>query len=153
MTSSSLHWKKNFRDLGLEFSLGIVEMREGLRFVGLSFVTSSPGQWAEIVAQTLVVFLAGIWSCRGLDRLPGLSGAKVIVERPLILQGFPRELVAIPIINFCLFCHNFWTRNARKSIKPSKDSYCSLESKKVSATKSARLVFFLQFKLQVFTRL
>jgi len=33
-----------------------------------------------------------------------------------------------------------WTRNARKSIKPSKDSYCSLESKRLWATKSAQLI-------------
>ena len=38
--------------------------------------------------------------------------------------------MGIPLIIFCLYFHNFWTRNARKSIKPSKDSYWSLESKK-----------------------
>jgi len=33
-------------------------------------MTSSPGQWAEIVAQNLVVFWAGIWIFRALDGLP-----------------------------------------------------------------------------------
>jgi len=45
--------KKNFWDLGLWMSprFGYV-----LLFFGYSFMTSSPGQWAEIVAQSLVVF-------------------------------------------------------------------------------------------------
>jgi len=37
--------------------------------------------------------------------------------------------VGISLINFWLFCHNFWTRNGRTSIKPSKDTYYSLQSK------------------------
>ena len=65
-----------------------------------------------------------------LDRLPGIAGAQVMAERLQILQEIHRELVGILLINFCLFCLNFWTRSARKSIKRSKDSYCSLGSKK-----------------------
>ena len=42
----------------------------------------------------------------------------------------------ISLINFCLFCPNFWTRNVRKSIKPFKVLYSSLESKKFWTTKS-----------------
>jgi len=37
-----------------------------------------------------------------------------------ILQKFPRELAGSSLIKFCLFGHNFGTRYARKSIKPSK---------------------------------
>jgi len=29
------------------------------------------------------------------------------------------DIVGILLMNFCLFCYDFWTRNARKSIKPS----------------------------------
>ena len=112
-----------------------LEWKEVLLIFGYSFMTSSPVKWAEIVAQTLVVFQAGIWSCRDLDRLPRVSCARVMTERPLILYGFPRESVGIPLNNYCLFCHNFWTRNARKSNKPSKDSYCSLELKKTLSHK------------------
>ena len=93
-------------------------------------MTSSPGQWAEIVAQSFVVFQAGIWSCRGLDRLPSVSGAQVRARRPQIIEDMAEQVQGISLVNFCLFCHNFWTRNARKSIKPSEDSYCNLESKK-----------------------
>ena len=39
------------------------------------------------------------------------------------------EFQGISLINIRLFCHNFSTRNATKSIEPSKDSYYSLESK------------------------
>ena len=63
-----------------------------------------------------------------------------MAERPLIWQEIPRELVGIPLINICLVCLNVRTRNARKSIKPSKNTYCSLESKNLWATKSAWLV-------------
>jgi len=36
--------------------------------------------------------------------------------------------LGISLNNSRLFCHNFLTRNATKSIKPSKNSYYSLES-------------------------
>ena len=39
--------------------------------------------------------------------------------------------MGISLINIWLFCHNFWARNVGKSIKPSKDSYCSLESNEI----------------------
>jgi len=48
--------KKNFWDLGLQISVGIVRMRVGFDFFGYSFMTSSPAQWAKMVAQILVVF-------------------------------------------------------------------------------------------------
>ena len=47
---------------------------------------------------------------------------------------------AIALINFCLFCHNFWDRTARKSINPSNDSSCSLESKKTLSHKISSIV-------------
>jgi len=36
----------------------------------------------------------------------------------------------ISVISIWLFCHNFWTRNATKSLMPSKDSYYGLNSNK-----------------------
>ena len=55
-------------------------------FFVCSIMTSSPGKRARIVAQSLVVFQAGIWSCRGLDRLPSVSGAQVKARRPQIIE-------------------------------------------------------------------
>ena len=104
----------------------------------------------DVIAQTMSGFmcLKFVWilGCRlirvfrALDRLPSVSDAKVMSKRPHFFQELPRGLVEISLINFCLFFHKFWTRNARKSIKPPKDSYCSLESTKFWATKSGRLV-------------
>ena len=54
-------------------------------FFGFPFMTSSPGQSAEIVAQNLVGFWAVICVFRALVRLPGIFGAKVMVKRPEIL--------------------------------------------------------------------
>jgi len=42
-------------------------------------------------------------------------------------------MARISPINFQTFGHNFGTRNTTKSIKPSKDSYSSLESNKTSS--------------------
>jgi len=53
-----------------------------------------------------------------------------------IFQEFPRGLAGISLTNLQYFGHNFGTRNARKSIKPFKDSYYSLLSNKnLSQTK------------------
>jgi len=41
----------------------------------------------------------------------------------------------VSLINIRLFYHNSWTRNATKSIKPSKDSYYVLESNKILSHK------------------
>jgi len=57
-----------------------------------------------------------------------------------IIEGMAEWLQGISLINFCLFCHNVWTRNARKSIKGSKDSYCGLESKKTLSYKIGSIV-------------
>jgi len=46
-----------------------------------------------------------------------------MVKKLEIFQEFPRGLAGISLINLQYFGHNFGTRNARKSIKPSKDSY------------------------------
>jgi len=48
--------KKNYEILGSGFSVSIVRRRVAFAFFGCSIMTSSPGQWAEIVAQSLVVF-------------------------------------------------------------------------------------------------
>jgi len=45
------------------------------------------------------------------------------------------KLWGISLINIQKFGHNFWNRNARKFIKPFKDSYCSLESIKTLSHK------------------
>jgi len=45
-------------------------------------------------------------------------------------KDFLSRFTGIFLINIRLFCHYFWTRNATKSIKPSKDSHYSLESNK-----------------------
>jgi len=47
-----------------------------------------------------------------------------------IFWAFPRGLVGISLIIFRKFDHNLGTRSARKSTKPSKDSYDSVESNK-----------------------
>jgi len=50
----------------------------------------------------------------------------------LNIQKLIREIPQLPVGSpscFCVFLHNFGTINARKSIKDSKDSYYSLESK------------------------
>jgi len=36
--------------------VGVVRKKVGLAFFGYSIIASSPGEWAEIVAQSLVVF-------------------------------------------------------------------------------------------------
>jgi len=46
-----------------------------------------------------------------------------------IFEESPSGFEGISVINIHLFCHNVWTRNATKSIKPSKTSYYSLEPK------------------------
>jgi len=50
-----------------------------------------------------------------------------------IFQDFPRGLAGISLINLWYFGYNFETRNARKSIEPSKDLYYSLVSSKNSS--------------------
>jgi len=46
-------------------------------------------------------------------------------------EEFPKEFAGISLINLRYFGHYFGTRNARLSIKPSKDSGYSLESNKI----------------------
>jgi len=53
-------------------------------------MTSSPEQWAEIVAQSLVVFEGGIWFFGALDRLPSVSGAPVRARRPQIIEDMAK---------------------------------------------------------------
>jgi len=55
--------------------------------------------------------------------------SKVMAKKIQIFPEPPPELVEIYLINLQYFGHNFGTRNARKSIKPCKDSYHSLVSK------------------------
>jgi len=62
-----------------------------------------------------------------------------MARKPQIIEDMAERFPGISLINLCSFGHDFWTRNARKSIKGSKDSYYSLEPKKLWATKSARL--------------
>jgi len=48
------------------------------------------------------------------------------------VQKLIREIPQLPVGSpscLCVFLHNFETRNARKSIKGSKDAYHSVESK------------------------
>jgi len=54
-----------------------------------------------------------------------------------IFQECCRGLARISLINLSHFSHNFGTRNAIKSIKPSKDLYYSLVSNKNSSQKMA----------------
>jgi len=54
-----------------------------------------------------------------------------------IFQECRRGLARISLINLWHFGHNFGTRNARKSIKPSKDLYYSLVSNENSSQKMA----------------
>ena len=125
--------KKNILDLGSGFSVGGVRKRVFLAIFGCFIMTSSPPQRAKILAWSFVVFKAGIWSFRGLDRLPSVSGAQVGAKRPQIVEDKPEYFQGISLIKIRKFGHNFWTGNARKSIKSSKDSYWSLESKKTSS--------------------
>jgi len=45
-------------------------------------MTSSPVQNARIEAQSLVAFLAGIWSCRGPDKLPSVWSPSYVRKTP-----------------------------------------------------------------------
>ena len=60
-----------------------------------------------------------------------------MAKKSQIFQECHRGLVGISLIDLWHFGHNFETRNARKSIKPSKDSYCNLVSKKTRVKKMA----------------
>jgi len=60
-----------------------------------------------------------------------------MVKKFQIFKEFPWGLVGISLINLQYFGRNFRTRNARKSIKPYKDSYYSLVSNKNSSQKMA----------------
>ena len=131
--------EKKTWDLSSWFSMGLARKR-GFAFFDYSFMTSSPEQWAKIVAQSLVVFLAGIWIFRALDGFPSVSGTEVMAIKLQIIVDMPQWFQGIFLINLCLFCHNLWTRNARKSIKPCKDSYCGLESRKTLNHKIGRIV-------------
>jgi len=53
------------------------------------------------------------------------KGARVPVK-----NHYSEEFSGISLINLWYFVHNFGTKNARMSIKPSKDSYYRLESNK-----------------------
>jgi len=52
-----------------------------------------------------------------------------------IFPDFREEIAGISLINFRKFGRNFGTRYGTKSIKPSKDSYYSLESNKTLSHK------------------
>jgi len=67
---------------------------------------------------------------KALDRLSSVSASKVMLKKFQIHQEFSKEFSVISIINSRYFGDNFGTRNARKSIKSSKDLYYSLESNK-----------------------
>jgi len=61
---------------------------------------------------------------------------KALTDEILVLNLSRSGFLGISLI-FCLFCHNFSTRNAKKRIKPSKDLYCNLVSNKISIKKLA----------------
>jgi len=63
-----------------------------------------------------------------LDQVSSVSGSKVMPKIFQICQEFPRAFRGFPILIFYHIFHNSSTRNAEKSIKPSKTSYYSLES-------------------------
>jgi len=91
----------------------------------------------DVIAQTMsrycgskFVWILGcntsLWST---DRLPSDFGVKAMAKRSQFFKPFHRGLVGISLINFRSFCQNVGTLNVRESIKSSKDSYCSLQSK------------------------
>jgi len=63
-----------------------------------------------------------------------------MAKKPQIIEDLAESFQWISLINFCLFCLNVWTTNARKLIKGSKDSYYSLESKKILSYKIGSIV-------------
>jgi len=71
-----------------------------------------------------------------LDRFSSISGAKVMAKKTQIFENSLGNFPEISLF-FCFFGHNFGTRNASKSIKPSKDSYDSLVSNKNSSQKNS----------------
>ena len=121
--------------MGLGFSVGDVTMSAYFCIFGQLYLTLGANPMSHFLAQNCFGNRFEVW-----NRLPSVSGAKFMAKRPQFFQEFPRGLVGISLYSFWLFCHNLWTRNATKSIKPSKDSYCSLESQTIWATKSVRLV-------------
>jgi len=93
----------------------------------VNYMTSSCDPRASIVARSVFGFLAKIRVFRALHRVSSVSGSKVMPKIIQICQKFPRALRGFPILIFYHFFHNSSTRNAIKSIKPSKTSYYSLE--------------------------
>ena len=67
--------------------------RWGSVLLFLFFMASSPRQWAEIVAQSLVRFYPGIWIFRALDLFLSVSRANVMAKRPEILCKSSRKIV------------------------------------------------------------
>ena len=85
---------------------------------------------AGFVAQNIIGLKAIIWIFRGFHELCSVSGFKITAKLPEIKI---RKIPAISCGNPEIFenvWHNFGTKNARKSIKRSEDSYSSLGSNK-----------------------
>jgi len=74
---------------------------------------------------------------KALDRLASISGPKDMARKARISYNS-----GISPINIRFFGRNFGTRNARKSIKPSEHSCCSLITNKKSSQKMAPGVGF-----------
>jgi len=74
-------------------------------------------------------------SLKPLTDLLAFLGPNLWPKNSQIFQECRRGLVGISLINLWHFDHTFGTRNAGKSIKPSKDSYYSQVSKKNSSQK------------------
>jgi len=104
-----------------------------------SFMTSSPKQWSDIVAQSLFGFVTVIRVFRALERLPSVSGAKVMGKRPQFFKELPRKLMGISLINFWLFYQNFGTKTLASPSNSPKTRIVVQNPQKHWATKSARL--------------
>jgi len=96
-----------------------------LRFFWLRHCRSNR---ADLVAQSFIGFLAIIRLFTDLDRLSSISGSNVIAKKNKNVYRYLGDFLGISLINIRLFCHNVSPRSATKWIKPSKDSYYSLES-------------------------
>jgi len=87
------------------------------------FMTLSPIQWADIVAQSFIGFYVKYESLEPLINLLAFLVQK-LCQKFQTHEEFPRGFLQLIFGNFC---HKFSTSNATKSIKPFKDSYYSLE--------------------------
>jgi len=86
--------KKNILRFGLD-----VMSRVCFAFI---FMTSSPIQRANIVAQNFIGFQAKIQVFRVLDRVSSASGSKVMLKKFQIFSGIPNEYSIIFAITFQL---------------------------------------------------